>query len=57
MKAVSNKTVSCNHQQHIPAALQILNPFSLGQHPLTTLQRLGGGYTGLHSSITSHLSL
>lgn len=40
MKAVSNKTASCNYQ-YIPAARQILNPFSLGQHLLTTLQRSG----------------
>lgn len=45
MKAVSNKTASCNYHQHTPAALQILNPFSLGQHLLTTLQRSG---TRLH---------
>lgn len=41
MKVVSNKTASCNYHQHTPAALQILNPFSLGQHLLTTLQRSG----------------
>lgn len=36
MKAGSSKTVACNSPQHIPAALQMLNPFSLGQHLLTT---------------------
>lgn len=40
MEAVS-KTASCNYHQHIPAALQVLNPFFLGQLLLTTLQRSG----------------
>lgn len=36
MKAGPSKAVTCNYHQHIPAALQMLNPFSLGQHLLTT---------------------
>jgi len=40
MKALSNKTASCNYHQHKPAALQYC-PFSLGQLCLATLQRSG----------------